>query len=105
MTTARPRAATRATRRIVTPRRRHADGGHMPQRIRVNTATEQELLEVPGLRPADASAIVRFRDEHGPTKHAAQLSSVLAGRELDETPRPRVHSDPANQTGPEATGA
>jgi hypothetical protein len=78
----------------------------MPQsKIRVNTANEQELLEVPGLRPADASAIVRFRDEHGPIKDAAQLSSVLGGRELDETTRQGVDFDPANQTAPEAPGA
>ena len=75
----------------------------MPQsKIRVNTANEQELLEVPGLRPADASAIVRFRDEHGPIKDAAQLSSVLGGRELDETTRQRVDFDPAlKMRGPE----
>jgi len=76
----------------------------MPQRIRVNTANEQELLEVPGLRPADAAAIVRFRDEHGPIKDAAQLSSVLGGRELDETMQ-RVDFDPAIPTAPEAPGA
>jgi hypothetical protein len=72
----------------------------MPQKIRVNTANEQELLEVPGLRPADASAIVRFRDEHGPIKDAAQLSSVLGGRELDETTRQRVDFDGGPRQGP-----
>jgi hypothetical protein len=72
----------------------------MPQKIRVNTANEQELLEVPGLRPADASAIVRFRDEHGPIKDAAQLSSVLGGRELDETTRQRVDFDGGPRYGP-----
>ena len=35
-----------------------------PRRIRINTANRQELLEVPGLRPDEAEAIVRFRDEH-----------------------------------------
>jgi hypothetical protein len=35
----------------------------------------------------------------------AQLSSVLGGRELDETTRARVDFDPANQTAPEAPGA
>ena len=78
----------------------------MPQnKIRVNTANQRELLEVPGLRPEDAEAIVRFRDEHGPITNAAQLSSVLGGRELDETTRQRVDFDPANQTAPEAPGA
>jgi len=78
----------------------------MPQnKIRVNTANERELLEVPGLRPEDAAMIVRFRDEHGPIADAAQLSRVLGGRALDEATRQRVDFDPANQTAPEAPGA
>jgi hypothetical protein len=75
------------------------------RRIRVNTANQQELLEVPGLRPEDAEAIVRFRDAHGPITDAAQLSSVLGGRELDASTRGRIDFDPANQTAPEAPGA
>jgi competence protein ComEA len=77
----------------------------MPHRIRVNTANEQELLEVPGLGPADAAAIVRFRDEHGPIADAAELSRVLGNRKLDEDTQERVDFDPAHQTAPEAPGA
>lgn len=76
----------------------------MPQ-IRLNTANEQELLEVPGLRPEDAEAIVRFRDEHGPIGDAAQLSRVLGGRELDAVTRERIDFAPAESTAPEAPGA
>ena len=76
-----------------------------PRRIRINTANRQELLEVPGLRPDDAEAIVRFRDEHGPIADPQQLSGVLGGRELDASIRGRIDFDPANQTAPEAPGA
>jgi DNA uptake protein ComE-like DNA-binding protein len=76
-----------------------------PRRIRINTANREELLEVSGLRPEDAEAIVRFRDEHGPIADPQQLSSVLGGRELDAAIRGRIDFDPANQTAPEAPGA
>jgi len=76
----------------------------MPQ-IRLNTANEQELLEVPGLQPEDAETIVRFRDEHGPITDAAQLSRVLGGRELDAATRDRIDFAPAESTAPEAPGA
>jgi competence ComEA-like helix-hairpin-helix protein len=74
-------------------------------RIRVNTANAQELRELPGLRPEDADAIVRFRDEHGPIADATQLSGVLGGRELDEALCQRIDFAPATLTAPEAPGA
>jgi len=80
-------------------------GGTPGPRVRVNTANPQELLEVPGFRPEDAEAIVRFRDEHGPIKDAAQLSGVLGGRELDAPTRERIDFAPATLTAPEAPGA
>lgn len=77
----------------------------MAHRVRINTANPQELLEVPGLRPDEAEAIVRFRIEHGPIADAAQLSRVLGGRELDPTAQARIDFEPVNQTAPEAPGA
>jgi competence ComEA-like helix-hairpin-helix protein len=77
----------------------------MDHKVRVNTANPQELLELPGLRPDEADAIVRFRVEHGPIANAEQLSRVLGGRELDEAARQRLDFEPANQTAPEAPGA
>jgi competence protein ComEA len=77
----------------------------MGNKIRVNTANAEELLEVPGLRPDEADAIVRYRTEHGPISDAAQLSRVLGGKELDRSARERIDFDPANQTAPEAPGA
>jgi DNA uptake protein ComE-like DNA-binding protein len=77
----------------------------MPHRVRVNTANPQELLEVPGLRPDEADAIVRFRAEHGPIADADQLSRVLGGKELSVAARQQMDFEPANQTAPEAPGA
>jgi competence ComEA-like helix-hairpin-helix protein len=77
----------------------------MPHKVRVNTANPQELLEVPGLRPDEADAIVRFRAEHGPIANAEQLSRVLGGKEIDAAARQQMDFDPANQTAPEAPGA
>lgn len=76
----------------------------MPHKVRVNTANPQELLELPGLRPDEADAIVRYRAEHGPIADAAHLSRVLGGRELGAAAQ-QVDFDPANQTAPEAPGA
>jgi len=73
--------------------------------IRINTANQDELLEIPGVRREDAEAIVRFRDEHGPITDAARLTEILGGRALGEAARDRIDFDPANQTSPEAPGA
>ena len=77
----------------------------MPRAIHVNTANQQELLEVPGLRAEDAAAIIRFRHAHGPIADAAQLSRVLGGRDLDEATRQHVDFALADETAPEAPGA
>jgi DNA uptake protein ComE-like DNA-binding protein len=77
----------------------------MAHKVRVNTANPQELLELPGLRPDEAEAIVRFRVEHGPIADAEHLSRILGGREIDEAARQWVDFEPANQTAPEAPGA
>jgi DNA uptake protein ComE-like DNA-binding protein len=77
----------------------------MPHKVRVNTANPQELLEVPGLRPDEADAIVRFRVEHGPIEDAEQLSRILGGKELSAAARQQIDFEPANQTAPEAPGA
>ena len=49
----------------------------MATKVRINLANLLELLELPGLGPQQAEAIVRFRAEHGPIKDAQQLATVL----------------------------
>lgn len=77
----------------------------MPHKVRVNTANPQELLELPGIRPDEADAIVRFRAEHGPIADAEHLSRVLGGRKWDPAAQQQMDFEPVNQTAPEAPGA
>jgi len=77
----------------------------MANKVRVNLANEQELLELPGLGPAQAAAIVTFRSAHGPIKDAAQLATILRGHPLSEALRERADFSPSDSTAPEAPGA
>lgn len=77
----------------------------MSTKVRINLANTQELLELPGLGPAQAAAIVRFRSEHGPIKDAAQLATILKGFPLTDALRARADFSPADGTAPEAPGA
>ena len=74
-------------------------------KIRVNLANPAELCEIPGLRQADADAIVRFRAEHGPIENADQLVEIMGGRPVPEDVRQRLDFDPAGMTAPESPGA
>jgi transcriptional accessory protein Tex/SPT6 len=77
----------------------------MAAKVRVNLASERELLELPGLGPAQAAAIVKFRAEHGPIKDADHLATILRGFPLGETLRERCDFSPSDSTAPEAPGA
>ena len=77
----------------------------MATKVRVNLANEQELLELPGLGPAQAVAIIRFRSEHGPVRDADQLATILSGFPLNEALRERTDFAPSDSTAPEAPGA
>ena len=77
----------------------------MATKVRVNLASEQELLELPGLDPTQVAVIVRFRSEHGPIKDADQLATILRGFPLGETLRERSDFSPSDSTAPEAPGA
>ena len=76
----------------------------MTNKIRVNTANLQELLEIPGIDRTQADAIVRFRSEHGPIKDVSQLSSILGNRPV-ESLSPRLDFSPSTETAAEAPGA
>ncbi len=77
----------------------------MATRIRVNLANAQELLELPGMGPAQVAAIVRHRAEHGPIKDADELAKILRGDQLTDALRERADFSPADATAPEAPGA
>jgi competence ComEA-like helix-hairpin-helix protein len=46
------------------------------ERLPLNTATVAQLDSLPGIGPARAAAIVRYREERGPFRSAAELSRV-----------------------------
>ena len=77
----------------------------MPHTVRVNLANAAELLELPGIGPEQAQAIVEFRAEHGPIQDARQLAQVLHSWPVAETIWERVDFAPAEATAPEAPGA
>ena len=77
----------------------------MPNRVRVNLVNPAELLELPGIGPEQAQAILEFRAEHGPIQDAGQLAKILRAWPVAEAIWERVAFDPADGTAPEAPGA
>jgi predicted DNA-binding helix-hairpin-helix protein len=77
----------------------------MPNRVRVNLANPAELLELPGIGPEQAEAIVEFRTKHGPIQDAGQLATILRRWPVTEAIWENVEFDPAESTAPEAPGA
>ena len=77
----------------------------MPARVRVNLASTQELLELPGLGPSEAELIVKFRAEHGPITDVDQLTRLLSGHPIAGALEERVDFSPSDGTAPEAPGA
>jgi Helix-hairpin-helix motif len=77
----------------------------MPNKVRVNLANPLELLELPGIGPEQALAILEFRAQHGPIQDARQLATILRPWPVAEAIWERVEFDPAESTAPEAPGA
>ena len=77
----------------------------MPHTVRVNLANSAELLELPGIGPEQAQAILEFRAQHGPIKDAAQLANILRACPPAQSTWERVDFAPADTTAPEAPGA
>ena len=77
----------------------------MRNQVRVNLANHAELLELPGIGPEQARAILRFRAEHGPIQDANQLAAILHAWPVVDALWDRVAFDPSENTAPEAPGA
>ena len=77
----------------------------MANKVRVNLANPAELLEIPGIGPEQARAIVAFRTEHGPIQNAGQLAKILRAWPVADSIWERVDFSPADTTAPEAPGA
>ena len=77
----------------------------MPNRVRVNLANPAELLELPGIGPEQAEAIVEFRVQHGPIRDAGELAKVLGRWPIADAIWEHLEFAPAEATAPEAPGA
>jgi competence protein ComEA len=51
-------------------------GGEAPAPLNINFATVRQLDSLPGVGPAKAAAILRYREEHGPFTTVEQLGQV-----------------------------
>ena len=72
----------------------------MSDKVRINLANAEELLELPGVGPAQVAAIVRHRSEHGPIKDAAELATILRGFQSSRPRRSRSRRWPASPSPP-----
>jgi len=77
----------------------------MPDKVRVNLANPAELLDLPGVGPEQARAILRFRAEHGPIKDPEDLARILGAWPIAQAIWERVDFAPAESTAPEAPSA
>ena len=77
----------------------------MTNKIRVNLANPQELLELLGIPEADVNTIIGFRRDHGPIADQQQLGVILGGRPMPAAILDRLDFSPAEPTAPEAPGA
>ena len=77
----------------------------MTTAVRVNLANPIELQEFPGIGPAQAAAIVKFRQEHGPIRDLAQLTQILGGWSASEAMVEHLDFSPSDDSAPEAPGA
>jgi DNA uptake protein ComE-like DNA-binding protein len=80
-------------------------GVTMTTKVRVNLANPLELLELPGVGPEEAEAILRFRAQHGPIRDAVQLAGILGSRAVPEAFSEQADFSPSEATAPEAPGA
>ena len=62
----------------------------MANKVRINLANEQELMELPGIGRTQAAAIVRHRSQHGPIEGPEALATVLGGGPLADSTRARA---------------
>jgi competence protein ComEA len=46
------------------------------KKIYINTASEEEILQLPGIGPTKAAAIIAYREKHGPFQKAEDLLNV-----------------------------
>lgn len=71
------------------------------QRVNLNTASARDLIELPGIGPTKAAAIVDYRAKHGPFRRVIDLRRVKGfGRKTVAKLRPSLTVDPPNPPPP-----
>ena len=75
------------------------------EKIRINLANPQELLELPGLHQAAGDAVVRHRAQHGPISGVTELTQILGSQMVTPALLAHVDFQPAEATAAEAPGA
>ena len=45
-------------------------------KVNINTADAEKLMTIPGIGPSKASAIIQYREEHGPFNSADAIMEV-----------------------------
>lgn len=76
-----------------------------PRKVRINLANSYELMELPGVGPAEARTIVAHRSRHGPISDAGELAKILSRSPAPDGLWDQVDYEPAETTAPEAPGA
>ncbi|GAB7386604.1 hypothetical protein BSNK01_04390 [Bacillaceae bacterium] len=67
------------------------NGGPSGGLIDINTATSEQLQQLPGIGPAKAEAIIAYREEHGPFRSVEELTKVSGiGEKTLEKIRSRI---------------
>jgi competence ComEA-like helix-hairpin-helix protein len=79
-----------------------ADAKHLPAHsVDLNTATAEQLQQVPGIGPSTAKAIVNFRRKSGPFQRIEDLLAIKGvSKARLEKMRPYLTINPAAQKAP-----
>ena len=73
-------------------------------KVRINLANPQELLELAGVGPAHADAIIEFRVEHGPIQNPGVLPGALRGLPIENVPWDQIDYSLVNDGSDEGPG-
>jgi competence ComEA-like helix-hairpin-helix protein len=75
-----------------------------PQPINLNTATSEQLQEVPGIGPATADKILQMRKSYGPFKNVDDLLAIrgIGKKRLDKMRKYLIAGRPAAASKPSA---